>query len=280
MQNVIISREMLFSMPSWTMILTYLTFALSVIAFSIGISRKIKFVTNGKGLGELKKILPKKLYWGAFFKTLFLQGKVTRNLFVGFFHSSIFISFLILTVTTTIVAIHQDTPLKIFTGNIYILFSILADFAGLFLFIGLIIAFYRRFILRPKHLEGSNNTQDMIMYLFLSNFIIIGFLLESIRLIQTGMPIAELTYSPIGFLLAKALLILNISETVWTPIYQVLWMLHMLTTMLFIGMIPFTKFFHILIAPFQALITDTQSGSILLPMDFECLDLHKWKVVK
>ena len=275
-----ITREMLFSMPSWTMVLTYLTFFISVVIFLVGISKKIQFVTNGKGFKELTSIFPKKLYWKAFFNTLLLQGKVSRNFVATIFHSSIFISFIILTITTTVVAIHQDTPLKIFVGNTYIFLSILADFAGFFLLVGLLIAIYRRFVQKPSKLDGADNSKDIIMYLFLASFVVIGFMLEIIRLIQTGMPSTELICSPVGFPLAKLVLMLGIPNSTLTIIYQVSWFFHMLSTMAFIAILPFTKFFHIVIGPFQALITEPKTGGILLPMDFENEDAETFGLGK
>lgn len=264
-----ITREILWSMPHWSMYLTWFLLLVSLVVFFIGIKKRVDFITNGKGFMALKELMPEKLQWRQFFQTLLLQGKLARKKFVGIFHAGIFFGFLVLLVVTTVVGIDLDTPLSIFHGATYKILSFAADFAGIFILFGMFMAIYRRFISKPKYLEAPDNKSEISMYLIISSFIIIGFLLEAIRIHSTGMPSFEAAYSPVGYLLAKIIGGINPSTEAWKPLYQVAWYLHMASTMFFIAIVPFTKFFHIVIAPFAALVTEPRTGGILHLMDFE-----------
>src|SRR3989339_200207 len=96
-----------------------------------------------------------------------------------------------------------------------------------------------------------------------------GLLLEAIRINQTGMMWGDSIWSPVGYFIAALIGPLDGKENIVITIYRVLWMEHMLSTMLFLAFLPCTKFFHTLLAPFNALITPSRQGAILLPMNFE-----------
>jgi hypothetical protein len=88
-----------------------------------GLWDKYRWVVEGRGLSSL---VPKSLNWQNFLETIFFTGKVTRNGYVGFFHSLIYYGFVILLIATELVAIHADTPFKIYTGKTYIITSFLS----------------------------------------------------------------------------------------------------------------------------------------------------------
>ncbi len=257
------TREILWMIPSIYSYLMYFSLLLAV--FFAGKQLLVKFKT----LQLSRASLPTKLNWPAFFQTILLQGKVNRQTFVAFFHGLIFFSFLVLLVATTLVAIHADTPFKIFQGTIYKLVSFWADYAGLFIILGVLVAFYRRYILAPTHLQATNPKREIVMYLMLLNLAIIGLLLEGIRIQQMEMFLGDAIWSPVGFFIATLLNKMALDNLTIATVYRFLWLEHMLSTMLFIAILPYTKFFHILLAPFNALITPPREGAILSPMNFE-----------
>ena len=119
------TREIMWNIPSSFKVTMYVLFALSLVAFFKGTWSKLQFVTGGKGLrgilgenGLVKNF--QSLQWGNFFKTILFAGKVPRVKRVGFFHGLIYFGFLILWIATDLVAIHYDTPFKIFKGPLYI----------------------------------------------------------------------------------------------------------------------------------------------------------------
>ncbi len=260
-----ISREILWNIPVFMKYAMYLSLLIATAIFIIGMQRKVAFI---KGNGSLKSLLPTHLNWGALGKTVFFQGKVPRDGYVAIFHSLIFYGFLILWIATDLVAIHFDTPFHVFKGTTYIVVSFLADIAGLAILLGIGLAYYRRYLLKPKYLSATKPQQEKFMYAMLVWLVGIGYLLEGLRILGTGMPADESWISPIGWSVASIFASFNLTETTLAYIYRTLWGIHMLNTMAFLASIPFTKFAHIFWGPLNSLLTPYRRGAVLNPMDF------------
>ncbi len=263
------TREVMWNIPFSFKVAMYVMLVAAAAIFLKGMWAKMLFVTNGQGLGRIKQLFPKKLNWKGFLETIFFTGKVTRNSNVGIFHSLIYYGFLILWIATELVAIHADTPFKIFKGWTYIIISFLADIAGVAILIGLGMAYYRRYIRKPMYLSATQPKREYFMYGMLALLVIIGFVLEGLRILGTGMPIDEARWSPIGWIFANGLMVLNWSDESLANVYRSLWFFHMANTMFFIASIPYSKFSHILFLPFEALVTPPRRGGVIDPMNFE-----------
>lgn len=266
------TREIMWNIPISFKYAMYCMFLISVAIFFKGFYDKMLFIVNGKKPKDLKKIkniLPEKLNWKNFFATIFLQGKVTRNRSVGIFHALIFYGFFILWIATDIVAIHFDTPFKIYKGPLYITVSFLSDFAGLAVLIGLGLAYYRRYVKKPSYLSATKPKREYFMYIMLISLVVIGFLLEGLRILGTGMPIGEKVWSPIGWVIALFFQLFHLSDNTLAYSYRALWFFHMANTMFFVASMTYTKFFHIFAAIISSLLTPPRRGAILNPMDFE-----------
>lgn len=239
------------------------------LAFAVlaqGVYKKFQYLTQTE---HIKELFPKKLNWKRFLETIFFTGKVTRRTSVGFFHGLIYYGFMILLIATELVAIHADSPFKVYQGTTYIIISFLADLAGVAIIIGLSIAYKRRYIDKPEHLQSTKPKSEMFMYLMIFSLIIVGFLLEGLRLVGTQMPSQEAFWSPIGWFVAKVILNLDLSESSLITIYKGTWLFHMVNTMVFIASVGHTKFFHIIALPLNALVTPFRRGAVLNLMNFE-----------
>lgn len=263
------TREIMWAIPDSYKVIMYVTMILSFVVLGKGIYDKINFVTDHQGLKRLKELKSKKLNWYSFLTTIVFTGKVPRDPKVGVIHSMIFYSFMILFIATEFVAIHFSTPLQIFEGPGYIIVSFLADLAGVGLFLGLCLAFYRRYIQKPEYLSSTRPNQELFMYVMLALLVIVGFWLEGIRIMATGMPEGERLWSPFGWWTAQFFLLFGGDDAFWASTYRFLWMFHMLNTMVFIASIGYSKFIHMLALPFAALVTPARRGAVLEPMDFE-----------
>jgi len=262
------TREVMWQIPfSFKVAMYVLMFA----AFGVmikGLITKYKFVIQGRGY---KSIMPEKLNIARFLDTVLFTGKVTRNGYVGFFHSLIYYGFIVLTIATELVAIHADTPLKIYTGTTYIVVSFLADIAGLAMLLGLSLAYKRRYIDKPDYLKSTNPKRELFMYGMLFSLIFIGYVLEAIRMVAVGLENipGEALWSPVGWVAASILNTFNPSEVGLITTYKALWLFHMVNTMVFIASLSHSKFFHIIAAPLNAILTPARRGGVALPMDFE-----------
>ena len=263
------TREIMWNIPFSFKVIMYVMFVTAMFFLVKGTYAKLQLVTKSQGLKSLKGLLPEKLNWSKFFHTSLLTGKVPRFPYVGLFHGLIFYGFFILWIATDLVAIHADTPFKIYKGTLYIVVSFLADLAGLMIIAGIAIAYHRRYIKKPAYLSATKPKQELYMYAMLLALVILGYFIEGLRILGTGMPIEESVYSPVGWAFAKFFALFNLSETALAYTFRTLWMLHMANTMLFIGTIPYSKFMHIFFLPFAALITPNRRGGVLSPMNFE-----------
>ena len=257
------TREVFWQIPFSFKVIMYITMFLAMGIMIYGLWKKLQFASADRGF---KSLLPKKLNWKNFIETIFFTGKVARDSKVGIFHSLIYYGFIILLIATELVAIHADSPFKVYQGTTYIVISFLADFAGLAILIGLAWAFKRRYIDKPIHLSATKPKQELFMYGILFLLVVVGYLLEGMRIVGAGMPSMEASWSPIGWIMAKAFLGMQESTLIFS--YQALWIFHMFNTMLFIGSIGYSKFSHIFTLPFAALITPRHRGAVMEPMDF------------
>lgn len=262
------TREIFWNIPVSFKVAMYVLLFSAIFALYKGLSVKVNFVTNGEGFKGLSKLFPEKLNWTSFFQTMLLTGKVPRFKNVAIFHGLIFWGFVILWIATDIVAVHADTPFKIYKGNLYIVISFLADIAGLMVLTGLALAYKRRYVDRPKYLEASKPKQELFMYSMLAALVIIGYLIEGVRILGTGMPIGESKWSPVGWLIATLFSKASLSDMALAYVYRTLWFLHMANTMAFIASIGFSKFSHIFALPFAALVTPKRRGAVIKPIDF------------
>jgi Fe-S oxidoreductase len=259
------SREIMWNIPLWMKVFMYLSLGVATAIFLQGLLTKYRYVTMGK---DWKILLPKKLNFNNFFRTIFFQGKVTRDPYVGIYHSLLFYGFVVLFIATELVGIHADTPFKIFKGPTYIIVSFLADIGGVVVLLGILMAYYRRYVKNPKYLSATKPNQEKFMYGMIIVLVLIGYALEGIRIWATGMPAGEQMWSPIGYVLASMVGAFGISEPVLAMSYKGLWLFHMLNTMFFVVSLSHSKFFHIVALPLNALLTPLRRGGVLNPMDF------------
>ncbi|MBG07139.1 MAG: hypothetical protein CME68_00135 [Halobacteriovoraceae bacterium] len=266
------SREIMWNIPSSFKFLMYALLIISFLVLIQGLYKKFMFVTGGKGLKNIRgegNLIPSSLNWKSFLQTIFFTGKVTRKSYVGFFHSLIYYGFMILWIATDLVAIHYDTPFKVFQGPVYIVVSFLADIAGIAILFGLAFAYHRRYVKKPETLSATNPRNEIYMYSLIGSLVIIGYLIEGIRIYATGMPSGEQFWAPVGYLCATLFGLFSATDQTWAGIYRGLWLIHMVSTMVFVASIGHTKFFHIIGIPLSALITPQRRGAVLNPMDFE-----------
>jgi Fe-S oxidoreductase len=263
------TREIMWNIPHIFKFVMYAFFGLSLLIFARGMYQKLMYVTKGQGFTGIDSLLPKKLNWSKFFHTVFLTGKVPRFKYVGFFHGLIFYGFLVLWVATDLVAVHFDTPLKVFQGTTYIVISFLADIAGIMILAGIAFAYHRRYVKKPMYLSATRPRQELFMYGMLISLVVIGYLIEGLRILGTGMPVNEAAWSPVGWALASLFGHFNMTDTSMAYTFRTLWFLHMANTMAFIASIAYTKFSHIMLLPIEALVTPPRRGAVLNPMNFE-----------
>jgi Fe-S oxidoreductase/nitrate reductase gamma subunit len=223
---------------SWVM---YLLFLIAISIFGVGMARRIQSWRRGKAnderLGD----------WGhrtwLLLRELLTQSRVRASGFPGLFHSLIFYSFLVLTITTTVVAFDADLGTTLFKGALYVALSVGSELAGVFLLIGVGMAAWRR-LARPSDARPSEGMDFGILAL-LGLITLSGFAIEGLRIAVIGDPWVGL--SPVGYLFSLAFQGLDAESGALG--HKILWWGHCALSMGWIAAIPYTKFVHLIALP-------------------------------
>ncbi|TAL37392.1 MAG: 4Fe-4S dicluster domain-containing protein [Spirochaetes bacterium] len=229
-----------------------------------------------KGKGELRTDFPEKRLW-AFMKYVLLQAKILRESYAGIFHISLFWGFIGLFIVTMIIVVQEDfTELFFHTafiyGNFYLIWSLCGDLFGGVVFLGLLMAIYRRYKVKPSRLD--TRPIDTFALSLITFIIVTGFLNESLRIAITGYPKFEI-WSPFGYALAH--LFVWADESWLRVVHYINWWLHMISAFSFIGLVATDKIGHVAITMlnvyFQNLDNEDKgtkySMKVIPPAEFE-----------
>ncbi|MBW1867717.1 MAG: respiratory nitrate reductase subunit gamma, partial [Deltaproteobacteria bacterium] len=128
----------------------------------------------------------------------------------------------------------------------YPLTGFLFDLTGVMILVGVGLAFARGWLNRADR-ASSLPEQDRVALGLIGGIVIIGFVLEGMRIALTGYP-AGAEYSIIGYWIS----LLFSAPRGLTDVYGFVWYIHAALTGAFIAYIPFSRLLHIIIAPMVA----------------------------
>jgi nitrate reductase gamma subunit len=141
-----------------------------------------------------------------------------------------------------------DTPLVRFVTNKDTpLMALLNESLGLMILAGVLLAVFRRFILRPAQLRTAST--DVTTMVLLGIILLTGYPIEAFRLIMDGTPPALAWYSFIGYPLSLAIQPLALDWPLW---HYWTFMAHIAACIVLALTMPFSKFFHTLVSPIIA----------------------------
>jgi len=259
----------------WAM---YVLFVIALCVCAWGVYKRVEFWRRGKSDAERLSD------WGIRLKVLlkevFLQKQVRNSNYPAIFHCLIFYSFIVLTLTTAILTVQCDIigplgfNLNIFSGFIYVIFSVAAELAGIFILVGIVMAAWRRYSTKPATLP--NVAEDGLILLLIAGIIITGYLVEGLRIAALGDKWPALSF--VGY--ALSLMFAGVSKSAAQGMHAFFWWFHTLLAMGWIALIPYTKFFHILSLPTNAFFSKLNPRGELRREDIEKImessedDLH------
>ena len=134
----------------------------------------------------------------------------------------------------------------------YPLTGFLFDFTGVMILVGMGLAFARGWLNRANRAPGLPE-QDRVALSLIGGIVIIGFILEGMRIALTGYP-AGSEYSIVGY----GISLLFTAPRGLTEVYGFVWYIHAALTGAFIAYIPFSRLLHIIIAPVVAVMNALQ----------------------
>src|SRR4030043_305143 len=138
-----------------------------------------------------------------FFVHAVIQVRVLKKAYPAVMHKLIYIGVTIQVLGTIINILNMllffPWVITFPRGTAYLVYELVMDIAGVMILAGVIMAFFRRLVLRPKTLE--NRWDDYFALSLLGLIPLLGFSMEATRLLATNPPWAA--WSPIGNLGAR-----------------------------------------------------------------------------
>ena len=117
------------------------------------------------------------------------------------------------------------------------------DLTGVMIALGVLFAYFRGRKQRSEQLPDLPR-QDLLALGLIAGIVIVGFILEGMRIAMTGFPEGS-SYAFVGCSIGR--LFFNSASLVNT--YGYIWYLHAILTGAFIAYVPFSRLLHIIISP-------------------------------
>ncbi len=240
-------RETFWNIPQWAVVGVYVGGAIALALFAWGVWRHIALWRRGGPEMRWDRI---GVRVARVLKEVLLQSRILRQSYPGVMHAAMFWGFLALFTGTVLATIDWEFArllfdARILKGGFYRAFELTLDLFGLFLLVGLGMAVWRRFVLRPTRIEPAPKFAYALAILFV--IVSTGFVIEACRLAVTQPPWAA--WSPVGWSLARALLAAGAGEGTLRGTHLALWVFHALVVFTFIALIPHTYFSHLIATP-------------------------------
>jgi len=198
-----------------------------------------------------------------FLGNILSHRNILKESLPGFMHLLIFLGFIILFLATVIIGLEHYLHLEILQGNFYLGYSLLTDFFGLAIIIGIGAAVLRR-IVKPVT-EADNKPEDFIILVLIAVIVITGFIVEGLRL--AILDVNWQNWSPVGKGFSR--MFLGFSESAQKHLHLLFWWLHVFIVCVFIALIPGSKLFHLIAASLNQILKNEQSGKVLNSLDLE-----------
>jgi Fe-S oxidoreductase/nitrate reductase gamma subunit len=240
-------RDTFWNVPVWAQLGLYVGGSVAMAIFAYGMWRRVQLWRAGGPESRLDKI-PARL---ALVATHALgQVRTLSQAYPGIMHAIMFWGFLALFLGTVLATIDYDLTLPLFgykllRGSFYLAYETVLDLFGLFFVIGLGMAVYRRFVLRPPRVDPTARFAWVLVLLFVINAS--GFLLEACRI--AAVKPAWGPWSPVGYGLGQAMLAAGMSEAALRGTHLATWVFHAVIALGFIAAIPYSYFIHLFTTP-------------------------------
>jgi Fe-S oxidoreductase/nitrate reductase gamma subunit len=184
-----------------------------------------------------------------------LQIRVLKKAYPGIMHALIFWGVTI-QVLGTIINLQQMALFIPFVelpfprGNLYLAFELVMDLAGVAIILGVLMALFRRIVLKPKNLE--TRWDDSFALILLMLIPIAGFTLEGTRLLSAAPEWSN--WSPIGAMVASLMGSMGMSTEGAMNLHFYLFWTHAALGLTLVASIPFTKLRHLVVVPLNVIL--------------------------
>jgi Fe-S oxidoreductase/nitrate reductase gamma subunit len=258
-------RETLWNIPLWAAVFVYLGGVIASGIFAWGVWQHVRRWRQGKPdrrRNDLHVRARRFLSEGLF------QSRILSQRYPGLMHAAIFWGFLVLFAGTVIATVDWEITRLLFDwrllkGPFYLGFEVVLDLFGVLLLIGLAMAAWRRFVVRPSRVDASPKFAYALAVLAV--LALTGFLIEGARLAVTRP--AWGPWSPVGWAIADAFQALGFQESGLRTLHLALWLFHAALVFVFIASIPWTYFAHMVATPLNILLQKTAPRGALAKIE-------------
>jgi Fe-S oxidoreductase/nitrate reductase gamma subunit len=184
-----------------------------------------------------------------------------KDAYPGWMHLFIFYGFLIPFVIIVITQANFTLP-----DSLALPLSLFFDLVGALGIVGLILAFYRRYVKKPDNLTYDTTVGNLIALLFLLGIFGLGFCVEGLRIARTQPGWAG--WTPIGWVFSQ--FFSGMGDANQILLHRLLWRLHLFLVLGFVAFIPYSRMLHIFTGPANVYMRQLTSKGALPPIrDFE-----------
>jgi len=240
-------RDTFWNVPGWAQVGIYVGGLIAVAIFAYGFWQRIALWRGGRAENRFDRI-PLRLRLVAVHALA--QVRTLSQAYPGVMHATMFWGFLALFMGTVLATIDWDVTLPIFgykllKGSFYLFYETTLDLFGLFFVIGLGMAVWRRFVVRPHRVDPTARFAGVLALLFVIN--VTGFVMEACRLAVTRPSWAP--WSPVGYGLGQAMLGVGMGEGALRATHVSVWLFHAAISLAFIALVPYSYFMHLFTTP-------------------------------
>jgi Fe-S oxidoreductase/nitrate reductase gamma subunit len=240
-------RDTFWNVPAWAQLFLYVGGIVAIAIFAYGLWQRVRLWRAGGPEARLDRI-PDRIKLVA--KHALGQVRTLSQAYPGVMHAIMFWGFLALFMGTVLATIDWDITLPLFgykllKGSFYLVYETVLDLFGLFFVIGLGMAVWRRFVVRPARIDPTARFARVLAVLFVIN--LTGFVMEACRLAVTQPWWAP--WSPVGWALGQAMLAAGMSESALRGTHLSVWLFHSVLSLGFVAAIPYSYFVHLITTP-------------------------------
>jgi len=240
-------RDTFWNVPGWAQVALYVGALVAIAVFAYGMWQRITLWRAGGPENRFDHV-PQRLRLVALHALG--QARTLSQAYPGVMHATMFWGFLALFMGTVLATVDYDITLPLFgykllKGDFYLCYETVLDLFGLFFVIGLGMAVWRRFVVRPHNVDPTARFAAVLALLFVIN--VTGFVMEAARLAVVQPAWAR--WSPVGYALGQTMLAAGMSEAALRSTHLSVWIFHAVLALGFIAIIPYSYFVHLITTP-------------------------------
>ncbi len=243
---------------SWLM---YPLLAGAIAAFAYGFYRHCRVWLQGKPGKRQHR------FWSGVGDVItfgFGHRRTAAEAYPGIMHLLMFWGAVLLLFATIVVGLQADFGVAVFRGDLYLFIKAAGNLFGLLVLVGIALAAWRRYVLRPKKLD--NTIDDAVTLALLALIVVTGFLVEGARMAAVPDPWAAWGF--VGDWLSGPLSA-AFSSSGLLIFHRSLWWFHLALVLGLVAYLAYSKMIHHLLAPANQFMRPRGAIGVPEAIDFE-----------